>query len=490
MKYWNLNKVSLLASILFLLSSVGIVQAAPLSSTLPNFQWYQEGSAGPYNSDFTVNPLAAGPTITVWYDGTYNFGSIGIPQTQINILGKVSSGVKSLTYRLNGGASTALTVGPDTRRLANSGDFNIAIDVSALQNGTNKVVITAVDNSNLSTSKTVSFTYQNGSTWPMPYFIHWDQTSSIQSASQVVDGLWQLTSGGVRTVEGETGYDRLIAIGDRNTWKDYDILVPITVHQWFDDPNTVYADGGVGIISRWQGHDGTNNPPDEWWHIGAYGYYRLYDQKPDIFINRSTRYKASELMTFNLNQTYFFKLRTKSSGTDAATYNLKVWPKGQSEPASWIAFNATTTTTEVLDSSEEMGSGSILLVAHYADATFGDVSICPISDGFTLTPQVNGAGTITIPSNQQKSSYQCGDMATLTANPSPGWVFSGWTLGSGQKWMDPVLKVQMGGDQIIMANFSPAGDPLPTQTPVQPTPTQPPIQPNLNNHLFLPSISH
>ena len=73
------------------------------------------------------------------------FGQLGVPQQWVNILGNVSDpdGIASTTYSLNGGAESTLSIGPDTRRLADDGDFNIEIDHNDLVDGSNDVVITA-----------------------------------------------------------------------------------------------------------------------------------------------------------------------------------------------------------------------------------------------------------------------------------------------------------------------------------------------------------
>ena len=68
-------------------------------------------------------------TINVWYGDQQTFGLIGIPQYWANILGNIDEcpSSTSLIYSLNGGPFYSLSIGPDNRRLASPGDFNVEI---------------------------------------------------------------------------------------------------------------------------------------------------------------------------------------------------------------------------------------------------------------------------------------------------------------------------------------------------------------------------
>jgi hypothetical protein len=196
--------------------------------------------------------------IDVWYGDVQSFGQIGNPQEWINILGNVSDpdGIASLNYSLNGGSTVNLTVGPDGARLQRPGDFNIDIHRTALLSGSNEVLIRATDNLNNQTVKQVEVLYQPGNVWPMPYDLDWSSAASIQDVAQVVDGKWSLQANGVRTVQ--TGYDRLIAIGDL-AWQDYEVEVPITVHSIdFASAGGMSGDPALGLLMHWTGH--TDNP--------------------------------------------------------------------------------------------------------------------------------------------------------------------------------------------------------------------------------------
>lgn len=327
----------------------------------------------PNGSDPQSPELQASPVIRIWHNQPLRFGHIGNPQEQINILGHVldtDGNLSSLSYRLNGGAPVNIPIGTGNIRLVNPGDFNIAIDTSSLINGSNEVVITARDSSGAEDNETVNFTYTRGRTWPLPYSTNWSGTASINDQAQVVDGRWELVPGGVRTAE--VGYDRLIAIGDENWTHSYEVLVPITVHSFHPDPANPSDSGGVGIIIRWQGHQGPGPLPTDWTHLGAYAYYS--NRRNGLTLRLDGSRLIVREFSFDLNRTYFFKVRVQSeTSSGPGIYSFKVWAQNQPEP-DWnhAAFDGL---VNVADSNNDLHRGSILLVAHRANATFGDVSI-------------------------------------------------------------------------------------------------------------------
>lgn len=423
-----------------------------------------------------IDVQADSPTITVWYEGDLKFGHLGTPQEAINIQGKVTDpdGIKSLHYSLNGGSSVKLTVGPTSTRLANEGDFNAEIDVSIVKSGTNTLTLTAVDKLNNTTSKNVTFTYTKNRIWQMPYATNWADADSIFDQAHVIDGLWQLTSNGVRTAQ--PGYDRLIAIGDyhnNSAWTNYEVQTSFIVHN-FPTAN----EGGVGIITRWQGHVqvGTEQPAKGWGRIGAYGYYSNRTRGLALWLNdNSADRKEASFPGFSLNQVYNMKFRAEGN-----VYSLKVWPQGTQEPADWNMSYS--------DSSDEMSRGSILLVAHKADVTFYDVSIYPLN-GFTLTVNSNGVGG-SVTRSPSKPLYNLNEEVTLEAKPNPGYTFVGWTTNNGLAISGNPAQVTIKDHYTVIANFA-QNNPTPSPTskpPSQPT-TKPTSQPEFTNQIYLPSIT-
>ncbi|MFC1648708.1 malectin domain-containing carbohydrate-binding protein [Nanoarchaeota archaeon] len=310
--------------------------------------------------------------IDVWYGTQQFFGQLGEPQVWANVLGKVSGWIGSIgmSFSLNGGSSESLSIGPDIKRLPGTGDFNVELAYTDLNNGTNTVLLTATDD--LTTlQELVSFEYSQGNTWTLPYSINWSTVTDIQDVAQVSDGLWELTADGVRTVE--IGYDRMIAIGDIS-WTNYEVTVPITYHDvYFND---VYTMGG--ILTRWHGNTEDGKQPSvQYWPLGGIGSLRFtnqgdksnatlhileYDGKVEIS-------SANEPRTIELGVPYMFKMRVETVGGDTL-YKLKVWKASESEPSGWDLG-----TFGTIDSPD---TGAITLLAHQVDATFGNINIVPI----------------------------------------------------------------------------------------------------------------
>jgi hypothetical protein len=353
-----------------------VVYASVLFLALGAVAWTRHNGAGEGSRP------KAGPLIGVWYGPEQWFGQLGNPQQWINILGNVSSpvGVASLRYSLNGGKWKRLSIGPDRRRLASAGDFNAEIDIDDLVDGLNVVKIAAIDMSGGKSVIAVSVHYARGRTWPLPYTIRWSAAPSIQEAAQVVDGVWNVDREGARPVK--LWYDRALAIGDV-FWRDYEITVPVTIHGYYPDVNSPISTGAmVGIGLRWKGHyawDGTQ-PRYGVWPIGAlclYGWiphsdkadFRLEVQGlKTIATDNSSRKLA-------LGVRYIFKARAEAR-PQADFYRFKVWQDGEPEPSGWDLSG--------YGSAQENSEGSVLLVAHHSDVTFGDVTIVPITGNSAL----------------------------------------------------------------------------------------------------------
>ncbi len=320
----------------------------------------------------TMTPGPDGPTIEVWYGLEQSFGQLGNPQRWVNIMGTVTDpdGVALLEYRVNEGALQPLTIGPDRIRLVHAGDFNIEIDQETLRAGANLVTISAMDNRGHRGEVQVTVTYTPGKTWPLPYTIDWSTTTSIQDVAQVVDGLWTIQDGQVRTVRSAVGYDRLLAIGD-STWQDYEVTVPITFHEFVHDLNEG-GGPGAGVLLRWRGHVAVDDrqPRHGWLPIGALGWYRSYYLHMLGGADGNAIGEYPENLHPELNVPYIFKLRVQSRPAQPAVYYMKVWKAGTPEPIGWPLA--------VAGQAGELSHGSVLLVAHKADISFGNVTIVPV----------------------------------------------------------------------------------------------------------------
>lgn len=419
----------------------------------------------------------SGLTVTVWYGDEQTFGQPGNPQAWVNILGNVtpSNELSALTYSLNGGPVRALNWGttavttqhpsqasPLARtavqagnpRLVSPGDFNIEIAVQDLQSGANTVRITATNPSQNETVKEVTVNYVTGQTWPIPFVVDWSQVSSISDVAQVVDGEWTIGPDGLRTAV--AGYDRVVAIGDL-AWTNYEVTVPITVHGY---PLQNAYSGEFGVATRWQGHLRTNpaeQPTTGWWNIGGYGLYRSWSPQKSFVLLRGNDWPGTSTPTpaLALNTPYTFKIRvqTKQPG-GPGFYSFKVWPTGTAEPAQWIF--------EEYDIPNYANkNGSVLLVAHEVDVSFGTLVVEPIVG---LSTSVIGEGTIAATPALETASdaYFYGDTVTLQANPADGWTFAGWESDVASD-ANPI-SVQLLQDTTIAARFEKNGYTVSVQT--------------------------
>jgi len=334
------------------------------------------------DSDKTVTAtFQALSDIDIWYGSHQVFGDLGNPQRWVNVLGNVSDpdGVASLTYSLNGGPESPLSIGPeDNSRLAAEGDFNVDIALTDpnLSDGLNSVVITATDNLDIKTVETVTVEYVSGNVWPETYSIDWSTVTAIPDVAQIVDGLWTLEADSIRPVV--LGYDRLVAIGDMDaSWDEYEITVPVTIHEI--DPAGYSPPGygpGVGILMRWSGHYalGDSQPSLGWYPLGALGWYRWrHDVLKDrlMMIGNYGALIAEDTSGRKLayDVPYLFKMHVETVPGQGGLYALKVWEESQSEPLAWDLV--------AQEGLSDPQYGSLCLVAHYVDASFGDVNITP-----------------------------------------------------------------------------------------------------------------
>ncbi len=419
----------------------------------------QDGEQGG-DGAVVASPAVLPPIITLWYGSTQNFGTLGNPQLEINILGNVAK-AETLSYKLNGtGSFKPLAIGrvtpsgsaqqmlsylppweslnqvpealespvpsgpasPDitaSPRLEYTGDFNCEILTADLLNGPNTVELKAVGDGG-ETTRIVTVNYTQGNTWPLPYSIDWSTVGDITQVAQIVEGEWELGASSIRPKL--YGYDRMIALGDVG-WTDYQVTVPVTIH---DFPNA--DSGGVGIVNRWQGHFqvGDEQPGAGWWNIGAYALFLHRDdanggRRLIMYTGRRDPLEDGSGYLVNKNKVYMFKLRvqTKEAGK-SGFYSFKVWaPTDESEPSSWV-FEAQDAPPE------EMFSGGTGLIAHDIDASFGNVEILPVLKVNT-TIVGGGAVNVTPALVGPSAAYLYGDQIQLQAVAQPGWAFAGWS---------------------------------------------------------------
>lgn len=337
-----------------------------------------------------ASPTPAPPVIDVWHGVRQKVGHLGNAQSDFNLLGNVSAGVRSLIWSLNGTAPRSLRIGTrqdgfgDSRRLAGTGDFNADMPIQHLHPGDNHITLTATDGQGQQTTVLVTVERLVG-TAPLPLHVAWHNVGDPQNVGQYVDGQWGMDGQGLRTLR--TGYDRMFLLGEAH-WQDYEITVPVTIHRV--DARTGPASGrnGVGLLMRFTGHviGGHRHFPaaqPKWGYqpFGAIGWLRWGqggEHTPLLQFYRGDRDTTKNFGTVYVHsgQTIWMKMRAttlpdESRGDGVTRYSWKWWRYGTAEPRHW--------TWDVTQSSPQaLRRGGVALLAHHVDATFGDITIIPL----------------------------------------------------------------------------------------------------------------
>jgi regulation of enolase protein 1 (concanavalin A-like superfamily) len=257
--------------------------------------------------------------------------------------------------------------------------------------GANTVLISATDNDSNTSTKTVTINYTENNIWSIPYDVDWSSLNNditkVNEFTHVVDGKFILTPNGIRTAE--PGYDRLIALGDV-TSTNYEVLVPITIH-------SMPGGGGVGVLLRWKGHTDTpvscQQPKCGYEPHGAISWFRS---------NKLEFYQGNnQSFTPVIGVTYMFRTSVETETTTGNTnYRIKFWEQGSPEPVAW--------NIEQTEDASNLQEGSLMLISHQADVTFGNVTVTPgslsISNVQTQLSNNNTEATVTWTTNQPTSS--------------------------------------------------------------------------------------
>lgn len=381
------------------------------------------------------------PTIEIWYGDTqtFTFGQHGTPQQWMNILGNVSDpnpGPISLSYTLNGEASQPLNYGGDGsdndgRRLANEGDFNVDLDKDELKPGPNQVIITAADSVNPPVSTTVTVYYNPDKQWPVQYGIDWNSVPAVQDAVQIVDGKWERLEDGSGVHIVETGYDRILSIGegsfarDIHDWTEFEVLVEVTIHKYKEAGFSQLAPA-VGLVARWEGHTDetklTCQPKCGYVPFGAAGWYswKPVNRNPfvSMFANDGKRVSVptNQTPTMKYNKPYYWKMRVENLDKPTGTYSFTIWEKGAESPTEpLITFDESLHVGEI----PMLTSGSVFLLSHHVDVTFGDVQVCPL-DGCEFDPPEISNVSVEPGINEATVSWSTNEPATSRVDYSSG----------------------------------------------------------------------
>lgn len=375
----------------------------------------------------------SGPSITIWQGLTQYAGRLGDPQKWFNVVGNVAAPppatITALVYSLNDGPWLPLNIGPNDRRLAMPGDFNVEVDYTDLLPGANEVALRATDSDGNTTYRDVTIVYEGGGLeWtPGTHVYDWSTATQVSDLAQMVDGPWLLDGDSVRP--GVFDFDRLLAIGDL-TWRDYTITVPVTIYGI--DPSGYKAPSngpGIGLLVRWAGHYDSGNgivPLAGWRRLGALAWYR-WSKKSGVYteglqlLGHGGKTLDTKARILSPHTTYLFKvdIQSAASAADPATYRFKVWPAANPEPAGWDIVKPGV--------KGEPSGGSFLLLAHHVDARFGAVTVDLKSTRPLPSLIVNRNGPGSVRLDPPGPTYRFGEDVTLTAEPAPGGTFTGWT---------------------------------------------------------------
>jgi hypothetical protein len=324
--------------------------------------------------------LSAPPDISLWYGDEQHFGGLGNPQPRINILGSVSppAEVARLTHSLNSAPAKSLSMGVDLYRLASPGDFNIEIERSELRPGRNEVTIMAASKSGKVISRVVRVNYIRGRVWPLPYTINWSEVRRLQDVAEVMDGHWALTVEGVRTVK--PYYDRVIAIGDMR-WRDYEASTSVIFHKMF--ANEILPKGPpfsnhahASLLLRWRGHENDGKQPRvRWYPTGALAMWRAQPSAKESHWwwhggESGIIAKQVEGQRVEIGQRYILRARVETLPGPKTRYSIKSWQALQPDPPDWDLVG--------IDGENDVQSGSLLLVVHHSDVTFGNIEVRPL----------------------------------------------------------------------------------------------------------------
>ena len=316
--------------------------------------------------------------IESWYGDHLRFGHLGgHPQRQINLLGAVRSSqpIDSVTYQLDRGPALPLTFETSNPRLVRTGDFNVELDRRDLTDGLHRMKITAVDRDGHSTTKRIMFAMlpESSERWPKVYDIRWSDVARIDDVVQVVDGHWELTKQGIRTVS--PGYDRMLAIGD-DSWENVEVQTTFWLHGVTPPSSEKNRTGvsHVAIAHRWPGHTRDGRQPSVQWHpLGATAEFRLgnlHQARWRIFDAYCCYVEGRGRRHVKMEHPYRIKHRVQSTTDGTAVYRVKCWDAETAEPVKWDLTR--------IESKENVPTGSSCLIAHFTDVTFGDVRVLPL----------------------------------------------------------------------------------------------------------------
>ncbi|MEO1061666.1 MAG: hypothetical protein AAFZ07_09630 [Actinomycetota bacterium] len=329
-----------------------------------------------------ITPAAADDgdaTIEIWHGVGEPFGTTGTPQRWANVTGRVSDPdrVAEVRFRIGDGDERVAGLGPDDRRLVTTNSFNLDLTEAELRSS-QQLVITVEDLDGDETTRSFTVRDRDRAAPAIDVDLDWSAASSVDEVVDVVDGHWELTPDGLRTVE--HGYDRLVVLGDL-AWDDYEVLVPMRL-EGVVTPGPRSGAGGLGVILRWQGHNtsgGAGGQPifgfrpkaGEPTPFGSIAWVRLRTPNRFELMRHDAVVGPRQTTAIDLSDWVWLRASVETNPDGSSTHRLRVWEDGTTEPGAWTLEWTSD------DEPEEPAGGSLGLLAHEADVTFGRVRVGP-----------------------------------------------------------------------------------------------------------------
>ncbi len=141
----------------------------------------------------------------------------------------------------------------------------------------------------------------------------------------------------------------------------------------------------IGLVMRWQGHTTTPDLCDQplcgYLPVGATSWYAFDNPSSEkgqfsMWVTPGAKTFDPTNLSLTWGETYYWKVRSESVPGTKGRFKMKVWPASAGlagEPADWmVSINGT---------SNSLQNGSVLLLSHHVDVTFGNVTVVPINAG-------------------------------------------------------------------------------------------------------------
>ncbi|MDZ7767127.1 MAG: hypothetical protein U5K00_22395 [Melioribacteraceae bacterium] len=129
----------------------------------------------------------------------------------------------------------------------------------------------------------------------------------------------------------------------------------------------------------------------------------------------TTGLEDSQDIFMSYDTKYLLKAKSEDIGGGTSRFSVKIWEEGTTEPASYMIAS------DIPDR-----DGSVLLIAHKADVTWGTIDIQPLTGNqlpsFTSSPGINAQVDEAYTYNITTSDPNASDVLTISASTLPSLV--------------------------------------------------------------------